>query len=114
MVKATSLTSKLAVISTTYAATLNDSVIFADCTPGTFTITLPSTAAAPFNANTLSKMLVIKRYDSSANVVTIARATGELLYLGNGGSTATSALGAQQKMILVATAGAWWIMYGPA
>jgi hypothetical protein len=64
-----------------YTATANDSIIFADCTTGNLTITLP---AANVDGAGFSCGLRIKRIDSSANSVTISRAGADTI---DGGTT---------------------------
>lgn len=72
-----------------YTLLQNDHVVFADCTGGTFTLTLP---AANLWAAGSSPTFRIKRTDSSANSVIVAAAGGDTI---DGVATKTiSALGA--------------------
>jgi len=61
---------------TTYAATINDSIIFADTTGAAWTLTLP---AANGDGAGFSVGLRIKRIDSSVNNLTISRAGADTI-----------------------------------
>jgi len=108
-VKANSFTQKLVVRTSAYTATLDDSVIFADVTSGSFTITLPLTSTIPAN---FTKQITIRRYDSSANNLTVARQGADVIVNLNTalGSVASLTVNGQARMILIATAGGWWVI----
>ncbi len=57
----------------TYTGTPEDGLIFCDCTSNAITITLPAAAARGTNP------LKVKKIDSTANAVTIARAGSDLI-----------------------------------
>ncbi len=91
---ATALASKTAA----YTLTATDSVILADATSTTFTVTLPSAVGI------VGRQYTIKKIDSSANAVTIASASGTI-----DGAT-TKALSAQWQSARVVSDGANWFV----
>lgn len=77
-----------------YTIVETDSVIFCDCTGGSFTLTL---CAANIGGAGFSPDFLIKRTDSSANTVTIARAGADTI-----DGAATYVMGALQGVHIVA------------
>lgn len=93
----------------TYGMSTQDAFLFADATSAGFTITLP--AASGSVNGTIGQFFVIQKIDSTANVVTIARAGADTI---NG--AASKALSAQYAGILIFGTGAttWGAVSLPA
>lgn len=81
-----------------YTLTSTDDLITADCTGGTFTVTLPTAVSAS------GKSYTIIRIDASGNSVTIATTSSQTI---NG--AAPGSLSAQYQVLVVTSNGANWI-----
>jgi hypothetical protein len=92
---------KIAAKTGSYVLTLNDEVVFADCTTGSYTFTLPSAASALSGLN--ASKFTIKRIDSSGNTcIVVGTIDGATNY----------ALSAQYKYVTVTTNGTSWFIIG--
>lgn len=100
-VKASNFAPALATKTADYTITAKDGVIRADASSDPFTVTLPSVAGITGTTYT------IKKVDASANVVTVAANSSELI---DGGTTA--ALSAQYDYLTVISNGAGWDIIG--
>lgn len=85
-----------------YTATCADSTIYCDSSGGAFTVTLPAVATAP-----QGKRYTIKKYDSSANAVTVDANASETI----DGAT-TYSVATQYEYVTIENSGAAWFVVG--
>lgn len=87
-----------AAVTSSYSAADSDYLIMADAAGGAVTIALPG--------NRLGKQYVIKKTDSSANVVTISAAGGETI----DGAASLSITAQWQSYTIMGVAGGWAVL----